>query len=225
MRAITTVYSQHSHNWSDDSTSRLSVPISKGQRLIIVHTGGRMRFVPGAFLMFKCNKKSCVFFTTLFNILDHQCRFRHRTWKKHYIMGPTALLSFQRKSYSGFLRSEKIHRPRPGSNPWTSDQEASMITTGPPRSTNWKTGDYHHEMNAVNYVKWLTEKLIPNLPPKSVLVIDNSPYHDVQLNKIPTSSSNKKIMQDWLISNNVPFNEKMLKVELYSLIKLISHCI
>ena len=46
-------------------------------------------------------------------------------------MGPTALLPFQRKSYSGFLRSEKIHRPWPGLNLRTSDPEASMITSGP----------------------------------------------------------------------------------------------
>ena len=41
--------------------------------------------------------------------------------------------------------------------------------------SNRKTGDYHHEMNAENYKKWLTEKLIPNLPPNSVLIIDNAP--------------------------------------------------
>ena len=45
------------------------------------------------------------------------------------------LLLFRRKSYSGFLRSENIHRPQPGSNPRTSDPEASMITTVPPGST------------------------------------------------------------------------------------------
>ena len=33
------------------------------------------------------------------------------------------------------LRSEKIHRPRPGFNPPTSDPVESMITTGPPEST------------------------------------------------------------------------------------------
>ena len=33
------------------------------------------------------------------------------------------------------LRSEIIHRPRPGSNPRTSDPEASMITTELPGST------------------------------------------------------------------------------------------
>ena len=38
-----------------------------------------------------------------------------------------------------FYALKKIHRPRPGSNPRTSDPEASMITTGPPGSTR---GDF-----------------------------------------------------------------------------------
>ena len=49
--------------------------------------------------------------------------------------GLTALRPFRRKSYSGFLRFEKIHRLRPGLNPRTLDAVASMITTGPPGST------------------------------------------------------------------------------------------
>ncbi|PSN37351.1 hypothetical protein C0J52_18821, partial [Blattella germanica] len=85
--------------------------------------------------------------------------------------------------------------------------------------SNRKTGDYHHEMNAENYKKWLTEKLIPNLPPNSVLIIDNAPYYNIQLNKTPTSKTNKKDMQDWFTRNKVRFQENMLKVELYSLIK------
>ena len=52
-----------------------------------------------------------------------------------YDTGPTALLPFRRKSYLGFLRSEKIHRSRSRLNPQTSDPVASMITTGPPGST------------------------------------------------------------------------------------------
>ena len=40
------------------------------------------------------------------------------------------------------------------------------------------SGDYDEEMNADNYEKWLEMNLIPNLPPRSVLVIDNAPYHN-----------------------------------------------
>ena len=46
-----------------------------------------------------------------------------------------ALLPFRWKSYSGFLRSEKIHRPRLRLNPRTWDPVASLITTGLPGST------------------------------------------------------------------------------------------
>lgn len=41
-------------------------------------------------------------------------------------------------------------------------------------------GDYHDEMDNNNYTKWLSEKLIPNLPPNSIVVIDNAPYHSKQ---------------------------------------------
>ncbi|XP_050516341.1 uncharacterized protein LOC126891202 [Diabrotica virgifera virgifera] len=40
-----------------------------------------------------------------------------------------------------------------------------------------KTGDYHDDMSFENYSKWFENKLIPNLPPQSVIVIDNAPYH------------------------------------------------
>lgn len=75
-------------------------------------------------------------------------------------------------------------------------------------------------MNFVNYQKWLTTKLIPNLPQNSVLVIDNAPYHNVELNPAPNSSCRKADMMDWLTLHAIPFHSKMLKPELYSLIKL-----
>lgn len=54
-----------------------------------------------------------------------------------------------------------------------------------------KPGDYHDNTNHNMYMKWLTEKLIPNLPVNSVVVIDNSPYHNVQLDKCPNSNNKK----------------------------------
>ena len=81
-----------------------------------------------------------------------------------------------------------------------------------------KTGDYHGDMNFLNYKKRLTEQLIPSLLPRSVLIIDNAPYHNVQINKPPTKNSTKAEMTEWLTINNVPFAENMLKVQLYDLI-------
>lgn len=83
-----------------------------------------------------------------------------------------------------------------------------------------KTGDYHDDMNYENYERWVKEKLIPNLPSNSVVVIDNASYHNVQLNRIPNSNSRKADMTDWLTKNNIPFTSDMCKPELYRLIKL-----
>ena len=41
--------------------------------------------------------------------------------------------------------------------------------------SNYRTGDYHGE----NYKHWILEKLFPNLPLCSVVVIDNPSYHNV----------------------------------------------
>lgn len=83
-----------------------------------------------------------------------------------------------------------------------------------------KTGDYHGDMNFDNYEKWIKHQLIPNLKPKSVLVIDNTPYHNKQVNPAPTSSWKKQDMQKWLTDNGISYCESMLKPQLYSLIKL-----
>jgi hypothetical protein len=63
------------------------------------------------------------------------------------------------------------------------------------------------------------EKLIPNLPAESVAVIDNAPYHNIKINKIPASNSTKKEMQQWIQKQNIPFADDMLKPTLCRLIK------
>ena len=75
-------------------------------------------------------------------------------------------------------------------------------------------------MNTKNYTKWLKEILIPNLPPKSVLVVDNASYHNTQFDKPPTSNSLVKDMKSWLTEKNIPFPENFSKTKLYELIKL-----
>lgn len=37
------------------------------------------------------------------------------------------------------------------------------------------SGDYCREMNSTNFGKWISEMVIPNLPPASVIVMDNAP--------------------------------------------------
>ncbi|RVE44176.1 hypothetical protein evm_011170 [Chilo suppressalis] len=61
-----------------------------------------------------------------------------------------------------------------------------------------QTGDYHSNMNASNYLKWIKEKLVPSLPPQSVLVVDNASYYNVVSDPVPTSNSRKSDMLAWL---------------------------
>lgn len=83
-----------------------------------------------------------------------------------------------------------------------------------------RTGDYHDNVNTEMFVKWLTEKLLPNLEPRSVIVVDNAPYHNTQADKAPTSKSRKQDMKDWLTSKGIPFSDDMLVPELYKLVQL-----
>ena len=60
------------------------------------------------------------------------------------------------------------------------------------------TGDYHDEMSAVHFEVWFQDSLIPNLQSNSLFVMDNAPYHSRMLESVPTMSSRKQQMHDWL---------------------------
>ncbi|KAH6939767.1 hypothetical protein HPB50_021571 [Hyalomma asiaticum] len=45
-------------------------------------------------------------------------------------------------------------------------------------------GDYHAEMDAARFQKWFVEQLLPNIKPRSVIVMDNASYHSAQVEKI-----------------------------------------
>ena len=72
-------------------------------------------------------------------------------------------------------------------------------------------------MNSEKFIGLLRGKLIPNLPPKSVVDFDNASYHSVQEDKCPTQASRKVDMQAWLTKHNVAWSNDMLKVELLEL--------
>ena len=82
-----------------------------------------------------------------------------------------------------------------------------------------KSGDYHDDMNKTNFMKWLKEKLIPNLPPNSLIVMDNAPYHTVTVNKAPTTNSSKADMQNWIKSKGLSYLPTMVKAQLSEIIK------
>ncbi len=85
-----------------------------------------------------------------------------------------------------------------------------------------KTGDYHGQMNKDLFLKWFTEKLLPNIPDRSLIVMDNAAYHNSLIEySAPTASSSKDKIRTWLEQNKIYCREDCLKPELVEIIKKI----
>jgi len=82
------------------------------------------------------------------------------------------------------------------------------------------SGDYHGQMNYENFKKWIENKLLPNIPPESVIVMDNAPYHSVLAEKIPTKYSTKLNMIQFLRNKGINCDEVMRKEHLFQIIEL-----
>ena len=86
-----------------------------------------------------------------------------------------------------------------------------------------KTGDYHGQMNQELFTKWFMEKLLPNIPQKSLIIMDNASYHNVlSTHSAPTATCKKEKIRFWLAQNNIPLREDCLKVEMVEILSKIS---
>ena len=81
-------------------------------------------------------------------------------------------------------------------------------------------GDYHGQMNGTNFEKWVREKLLNCLSPNSAVVMDNAPYHNVQVDKVPSQHSVKPEMVLWLMRKDINCDMTMRKETLYELISM-----
>ena len=63
---------------------------------------------------------------------------------------------------------------------------------------NSKSKDYHREINSAHFKEWLTQKMLPNIGDKTVIVTNNAPCRSKQTeeSKKPNTSWEKKKMQD-----------------------------
>ena len=86
-----------------------------------------------------------------------------------------------------------------------------------------KTGDYHGQMNAALFQKWFSEKLIPNIPDDSLIIMDNASYHNtLSLCSPPTPTCAKDKIRQWLMENKIPCETDCLKAELVEVLKKIA---
>lgn len=86
-----------------------------------------------------------------------------------------------------------------------------------------KTGDYHGQMNWDLFRKWFLEKLLPNIPEQSLIILDNAAYHNVlAAHSAPTSHCSKTKILSWLANNHIPCREDCLKAELIEALQKFS---
>jgi len=86
-----------------------------------------------------------------------------------------------------------------------------------------KTGDYHGQMNWELFRKWFTEMLIPYLPERSLIIMDNASYHNTLSEySPPTPISSKKKIIEWLSHNKIYCRDDCLKPELVEILKKIA---
>ncbi|CAC5355671.1 unnamed protein product [Mytilus coruscus] len=83
------------------------------------------------------------------------------------------------------------------------------------------SSDYHDEMNKEHFTEWFRDTLLPKLPPRSVIIMDNAPYHSHldSDSRVPNTSSNKSEISAWLEKSIVQYDKKMKKTELLDLVK------
>ena len=74
-------------------------------------------------------------------------------------------------------------------------------------------------MTANHFDKWFATKPFLNVPPNSLIVMDNGSYYSCHSDPVPVKSWTKQKMQDWLQAKGVEFPTNALKAELYSIIQ------
>lgn len=101
-------------------------------------------------------------------------------------------------------------------NGWVKDAKLVFKSTR-------KTGDYHGQMDGKLFQKWFSEKLIPNIPANSNIIMDNAPYHNVlSESSAPIAQSSKERIFKWLDLNKIPCAKDCLKAELIEILNKIS---
>jgi hypothetical protein len=73
-----------------------------------------------------------------------------------------------------------------GNNGWA--KNGLLISAKAIKNCN---ADYHEDMVAVLFEKWMENQLFPNMAPGTVIVMDNAPSHSRLAEKIPNSSTRK----------------------------------
>ncbi len=75
-------------------------------------------------------------------------------------------------------------------------------------------GDYHGQFDWDMFQYWFQEKLLLNVPPRSLIVLDRCPFHMVSRDSIVPSRMRKAELQNWLADREILWEEKWLRARL-----------
>lgn len=74
-------------------------------------------------------------------------------------------------------------------------------------------------MNHETFTEWFETQLLPNIPPRSLIIMDNASYHKKMVNKAPTKCSRKNEIIKWLKDNSIPHDPAHTKPEVLERVK------
>jgi len=80
--------------------------------------------------------------------------------------------------------------------------------------------DHHDEINGETFCGWI-ENILPRLKDNCVIVMDNASYHSVKLDKVPTASTKKADIIQWLENKGEVVDSTMIIQELLDIVKKI----
>lgn len=80
------------------------------------------------------------------------------------------------------------------------------------------TADAHDEMDGETYEAYFRNQVLPNLPPHSVVVIDNASYHSRKVEAIPTMAWRRNKIIEWITQHGATYEPHMLKKHLLAVV-------
>lgn len=81
------------------------------------------------------------------------------------------------------------------------------------------SADYHEDMTADLFEKWVEQQLLHNIPPNSVIIMDNASYHSRQKTKIPNTGTKKQDIIKFMENKEMEIPPKTTKTALLERIK------
>ena len=68
------------------------------------------------------------------------------------------------------------------------------------------------------FEKYFKEQILSNIPPRSIIVLDNAFYHSRKIEKVPNTCWRKDEIREWLQERNIHYEDYMLKKDLLGIV-------